>query len=53
MTLTTLIVVVVLCMLLVFIAQHVPAPFPWVMYAIAALVILVVLLRVLGVDVAL
>jgi uncharacterized membrane protein len=50
MTLSTLIVVVVLCMLLVFLAQHVPAPFPWVMYAIAALVILIVLLRLLGVD---
>jgi len=50
MTLLTLIFVVVLCMMLVYLGQHVPAPFPWVLYAIAALVILIVLLRVLGVD---
>jgi uncharacterized membrane protein len=50
MTLTALIVIVVLCMMLVYLGQHVPAPFPWVLYAIAALVILVALLRVLGVD---
>lgn len=53
MTLTTLIVLVVLIALLVFIAQHVPAPFPWVIYLICALIVLVVLLRVLGLDVAL
>jgi uncharacterized membrane protein len=50
MTLISLIFVVVLCMMLVYLGQHVPAPFPWVLYAIAALVILLVLLRVLGFD---
>lgn len=53
MTLTGLIVLIVLIALLVFVAQKLPAPWQWVLYAIAALILVVLLLRVLGLDVAL
>jgi len=53
MTLTALIVVAILIVLLVYVAQQLPAPWPMIMYIIAALLLVIALIKVLGVDMAL
>jgi hypothetical protein len=50
MSLAALIVLIVVIALLVYVAQQLPYPWQWVCYLIAALVLIVVLLRVAGLD---
>lgn len=50
MTLTALIVIAILVVLLVYVAQQMPAPWPMIFYIIAALLIVIGIIRVLGVD---
>lgn len=46
----SIIVVAVMVILLVYLAQQIPSPLNWILYAIAAVAILLVLLRHLGIE---
>lgn len=48
MTLIQLIVLIALVVAFVYVAQHVPAPWSYLLYAIAAVALLVAILNVLG-----
>ena len=50
MTLVGLIAIVVLIALLIYIAQQMAPPWPFVLYAIAALLVVVAILLVLGIG---
>ena len=50
MTIIGLILFIALIALLIYIAQHMPPPWPFVMYAIAALLTVVAILMVLGIG---